>query len=32
VINTAGAFGAALVVVLGTWLQRRARAKAARAS
>ena len=32
VINTAGAFGAALVVVLGTWLQRRARAKKARES
>jgi YjbE family integral membrane protein len=29
VINTAGALGAALVVVLGTWLQRRARAKTA---
>jgi YjbE family integral membrane protein len=32
VINTAGAVGAALVVILGTWLQRRARAKAARES
>jgi YjbE family integral membrane protein len=32
VINTAGALGAALVVVLGTWLQRRARAKKARES
>ena len=32
VINTAGAFGAALVVVLGTWLQRRARVKKARES
>jgi YjbE family integral membrane protein len=32
VINTAGAVGAALVVILGTWLQRRARAKTARES
>jgi YjbE family integral membrane protein len=32
VINTAGAVGASLVVVLGTWLQRRARAKAAHLS
>jgi YjbE family integral membrane protein len=32
VINTAGAVGAALVVILGTWLQRRARAKKARES
>ena len=32
VINSAGALGAALVVVLGTWLQRRARTKAARES
>jgi YjbE family integral membrane protein len=30
VINIAGAIGAALVVVLGTWLQRRARAQEAR--